>query len=165
MFTNISMKRSIPLTHKGIPQAQRALLAYLHDINYTGLFHTEWKKDPRDCILKLLEINARSSGGNYFGVACGMSHVLDAYHDALDTAPDRHMQYDVNKYHINLLRDLQILLSKLASRSLAEWSLQPYFQKKLWFIFTRHDALPFIKSITTILRSPKWRELIARDRH
>jgi predicted ATP-grasp superfamily ATP-dependent carboligase len=147
MFSNNSVKRSISLTVEGISQATQTLLTYLQCINYTGLFHSEWKRDPRTHELKLLEINARSSGGNHYGAQCGMNHILLAYHDALGKPLEVQTTYNADIYQINLISDLQVLLSKLTKRSWSGWSLTPYLHKKVWHTFASNDPRPFLQRL------------------
>jgi predicted ATP-grasp superfamily ATP-dependent carboligase len=145
MFTNNSVKRSIPLTVDGIPQAVQILITYLQCMQYTGLFHSEWKKDPCTNELKLLEINARSSGGNHFGAQCGINHILMAYRGALGERLETQTTYNTGIYQINLVSDLQVLLSKLVKSSWSNWSLTPYLNKKVWHTFAYNDPRPFLQ--------------------
>jgi predicted ATP-grasp superfamily ATP-dependent carboligase len=147
MFANNSVKRSIPRTVEGIPQTIQTLLTYLQRMKYTGLFHSEWKQDPRTNELKLLEINARSSGGNHFGAQCGMNHILMAYRDALGERLEIPTTYHVDVYQINLVSDLQVLLSKLTKSAWSGWSLKPYLQKKVWHTLAYDDPRPFLQQL------------------
>lgn len=151
MFANNSVKRSIPLTLAGISHATQTLLTYLQRIKYTGLFHSEWKHDPRDNMFKLLEINARSSGGNYFAAQCGLNHILLAYHDALGAHSKVQTTYDVDIYQINLVIDMHVFLSTLIRRSWSGWRLTPYLRNKKWHTFASNDPRPFLERLRALL--------------
>jgi predicted ATP-grasp superfamily ATP-dependent carboligase len=152
MFTNISIKRSIPITETLIATAQQTLIRYLQQIGYTGLFHAEFKYDHSENVLKLLEINARSSGGNYFGVACGLNHILMAYQDARGQHVPPMMTYESHIYQINLLREAHILVMNVLTGSLTELDFSPYFQKRLYHTYSGNDRLPFFHEMGLTLQ-------------
>jgi predicted ATP-grasp superfamily ATP-dependent carboligase len=151
LFTSLTVKRSIPLAH--VADAAQALVTYLQTIKYRGLFFAEWKRDPRDGIVKLLEINARSAGGNYFGVTCGMNHVLLAYHDALGRAITPISQYHEGIYGINLLANLRYQLDQLRHGQFSPRTLLPYLQRKQYLIFSWRDGRPFLKVLAQVLNA------------
>jgi predicted ATP-grasp superfamily ATP-dependent carboligase len=81
MFSNQSVQVSIPPS--SIAECIQSIVDYFQQIQYRGLFGAEFKRDPRDGQLKLLEVNARSMGGNRFETACGANDILAAYRDVL----------------------------------------------------------------------------------
>ena len=149
LFSNIAIKRSIPLHH--LSRAKDMLVEYLQRIGYQGLFHSEWKRDARDNTVKLIEINARCSGGNYFGVACGLNHVLLAYLDCVNERIEPLRDYMIDVHQINILRSLSILVNKSLQRQLNYQDLRPYFRKKLAHLFAVDDPLPFFETLTRII--------------
>jgi predicted ATP-grasp superfamily ATP-dependent carboligase len=163
MFSNNAVKHSIPLSY--MIQAKRTLITYLQNIKYQGVFHAEFKKDPRDDVLKLLEINARTSGGNYFGFACGMNHVLLAYLDAIGEAIQPVMDYESDIYVIHVLRDVPILLNKCVNGQLSYQDFYMYFKKKIGHIFLKDDFLPFLTAIQARIYEGGLLKLIAQTRN
>jgi predicted ATP-grasp superfamily ATP-dependent carboligase len=158
LFTPLTVKRSIPLTQ--LPYASQALTAYLHAIQYRGLFFAEWKRDPRDGVLKLLEINARSAGGNYFGVTCGMNHIWLAYQDALGHPITPLTRYQTGIYGINLLPNLVYQLSQLLQRRFTPRNLLPYLHRNQYLILSRRDGRPFLHALAQALRVNPLRDLV-----
>jgi predicted ATP-grasp superfamily ATP-dependent carboligase len=55
----------------------------LAEVSYRGIFSAEFKRDPRDGLFKLLEINARPWWFVDFAVRCGVDVCRMAYDDAL----------------------------------------------------------------------------------
>ena len=51
--------------------------------SYRGIFSAEFKRDPRDGLFKLLEVNARPWWFVDFAVRCGVDVCRMAYDDAL----------------------------------------------------------------------------------
>jgi len=76
-----SLIESIPI--KEVGELRDSLADYLKQIKYCGLFEAEFKRDERDGVLKLIEINARSWWQNHFPTVCGLNLVLMAYSDAI----------------------------------------------------------------------------------
>jgi predicted ATP-grasp superfamily ATP-dependent carboligase len=161
LFTALTVKRSIPLSQ--VQGADQVLTEYLQKIKYTGLFFAEWKQDPRDGVMKLLEINARSAGGNAFGAACGMNHILLAYHDALGSVISPIKRYDEGVYGINLLLNLKYQLSQITHGHFTPRMLHPYLQQKQYLLLSRGDGLPFLKALIHTLTTTRlhglWRHI------
>jgi predicted ATP-grasp superfamily ATP-dependent carboligase len=150
MFSIANIVKTIPLSH--ISKGVQSLTKYFEGIQYQGLFQAEFKRDPRDNVLKLLEINARSAGGNYFGVACGMNHVLLAYLDAIGEDVEPVKDYELDLFGINILKDTPILLSKILHRQISYQDIFMYFRKKYIFKFSEDDVLPYLKDIQGFIR-------------
>ena len=142
LFTPLTVKQSIPLTV--LADAVRIVITYLQAIQYQGLFFAEWKRDPRDGIVKLLEINARSAGGNAFGAACGMNHILLAYQEALGLPITPLTHYRTDLCGINLLPNLRYQLIQILQGRFSPRNLLPYFHPKQFLILSRQDGRPFL---------------------
>jgi predicted ATP-grasp superfamily ATP-dependent carboligase len=80
-FGNSTYLVSVPLDEMrdGVESLERLLTA----VRYRGIFSAEFKRDPRNNQLKLLEINARPWWYVGFAVDCGINVVHMAYLDAL----------------------------------------------------------------------------------
>jgi predicted ATP-grasp superfamily ATP-dependent carboligase len=128
------------------------ILNYLRQMRYRGVFGAEMKWDARDQSMKFLEVNARSMGGNYLGVACGSNHVLAAYQDALGIPVEPALHYEPGIHYLELLYDL-VTMGLLAWRH-HEWQpgLRPYTQRYLGNYVRRGDNRPFLKHVVTFLR-------------
>jgi predicted ATP-grasp superfamily ATP-dependent carboligase len=162
MFSNPTVHRSIPLSY--VSQAKKSLIKYFQDVKYRGLFMAEFKKDPRDGVFKLLEINARSAGSSYFAVACGMNHVLRAYLDALGEEIHPVTDYESYVYKIHILRDFPLLLNKLVHGNFSIQDIYTYFRKIHWQVFSLDDALPFLAEIHYAIKDKGFRKLMNRAR-
>jgi predicted ATP-grasp superfamily ATP-dependent carboligase len=67
---------------QGVDSARRVLAA----VSYQGIFSAEFKRDPRDGLFKLLEVNTRPWWFVDFAVRCGVDVCRMAYDDALGIA-------------------------------------------------------------------------------
>lgn len=80
-FGNSTMLVSVPLDEvRGAVETMRALTAGL---SYRGIFSAEFKKDDRDGLFKILEVNCRPWWFVEFATMCGVNVVRMAYEDAL----------------------------------------------------------------------------------
>jgi predicted ATP-grasp superfamily ATP-dependent carboligase len=145
MFSDNTALVSIPLTE--LSGGVNMIVRYFQQIGYTGLFGADFKRDPRDGCVKLLEINARSQGGNYFGVVCGANHVLAAYRDSLGQRIQPVTKYRVGIYYFVMVQDL-ITLMKIAGRGqLVGQELVPFLKDRHWNVWSADDVTPFLKHV------------------
>jgi predicted ATP-grasp superfamily ATP-dependent carboligase len=149
MFSNNCVKMSLPITQ--IEEEVQELVHYLQSLQYRGLFGAEYKRDPRDETLKLLEINARSMGGNLFPSLLGANTLLSAYQDIVGESVTPIMRYPYGVYGINLLFDIPLLVKRGLTGRLTSSDLIPYLTTKYWSRFSTEDPLPFFKSITNLI--------------
>jgi D-aspartate ligase len=141
MFTNPSVIKSIPLWD--LADFMDVVVHYLQLIKYRGLFGAEIKKDAKTGVFKLLEINARSMGGNFFPTACGVNNILTAYLDIIGEKAPPVKDYAVGVYGINFIRDVNILMRLLVKGHLSHETILPYLRKKFWYTFSMDDPIPF----------------------
>jgi D-aspartate ligase len=64
-----------------MPEIEKLSEQFLAPINYYGLVEVEFKQDPRDGILKLLDVNARTWGYHSLGFAAGVDFPYLLYRD------------------------------------------------------------------------------------
>jgi predicted ATP-grasp superfamily ATP-dependent carboligase len=126
-FGNSTYTESIPLA-EAVP-ADATLRRLLSGIGYRGVFSAELKRDARDGVFKLLEVNARPWWFVEFAAACGVDVCEMSRRDALeeDVAPvseylvGRRCVYarrDLASRHGNHAGVLQILASWVGARHL-----------------------------------------------
>ena len=80
-FGNSSYMVSVP--REEVQQAIESVKLALSRIGFRGIFSAEFKKDPRDGVFKLLEVNARPWWYVEFAARCGVDVCTMAYRDAL----------------------------------------------------------------------------------
>jgi predicted ATP-grasp superfamily ATP-dependent carboligase len=141
MFSNPSAHKSIPISH--LADQIDVVVDYLKSIKYRGLFGAELKRDSRNGVFKLLEINARIMGVNNFPPACGVNNVLTAYLDVLGEEVQPVKDYDIGVYSIDFIKDLKIILRFLAKGQFTRETMLPYLRKKIWYILSMDDPIPF----------------------
>jgi predicted ATP-grasp superfamily ATP-dependent carboligase len=164
MFSNQSVQVSIPPS--SIAECIQSIVDYFQQIQYRGLFGAEFKRDPRDGQLKLLEVNARSMGGNRFETACGANDILAAYRDVLGYKVMPMLRYETGVYFIDEIEELGSILSLTLQRQLSFRALlHPYrATKKTLNYLSREDPLPYLTKMTQIFRQLPSRFITSRAR-
>jgi D-aspartate ligase len=146
MFSNTTVHKSIPLSY--VADFVDVVVKYLQSIRYRGLFGAEIKRDSRSGVFKLLEINARSMGCNYFPFVCGANIVLTACLDIVGEEAQPVKNYEVGVYRINVGRDYKILLRMFAKGQFSREKMRPYLGKVNWYMFSKDDPMPYFKSLS-----------------
>lgn len=79
-FGNSSCCHSVPLAI--LPDAIRHLRRLLDGLDYRGIFSAEFKRDPRDGVYRIIEVNTRAWTYVEFAARCGMNVCEMAWQDA-----------------------------------------------------------------------------------
>ena len=127
------------------------ILSALRAASYRGIFSVEFKRDERDSIPRLLEINTRPWWYIWFAERCGVSFAQMAYRDALERDVETCDTYSVGTYMVYPLNDLYACREAVRNGKLtyAGW-LGEWFKAKQ-AVFWIGDPLPsliwFIREI------------------
>jgi predicted ATP-grasp superfamily ATP-dependent carboligase len=160
-FGNSTACVSIPISE--IDDMKEDIVRYLASIGFHGIFSAEFKRDPRDNVGKLLEVNARSWWFNSFPSTCGVNVVLMAYLEAIGERVKPIEDYELDRNLIYFTEDLKWLSAMFINRklSLREW-LTPVVGKRDWAIFARDDIKPFIISVLRAASMVNIQEFLGR---
>jgi predicted ATP-grasp superfamily ATP-dependent carboligase len=164
-FSVSSALVSVPLCD--VAEFAPIITDYLAALYYRGVFMAEFKRDARDGRFKLLEVNARSGGGNAHARLCQFNHILLAYREAigLPIAPIR--QYLPQVYTMDVLSDLRTVALRLQQRNLS-WHdvIRSYALPHNDWLFQRDDLMPFLKYlqflVTTKIHEPVRQKLMTQ---
>jgi len=142
LFGNSSSMISVGVGE--VTDAVRDVERLLLGIGYRGIFSAELKRDPRDGVFKLLEVNCRPWWFNGFAADCGVDVTLMAYNDALALPVDRVTRYREGAKLISSFNDLRACRQSRAR-------LLPAF--RFWLgardaMFSGDDPLPFFRYAT-----------------
>lgn len=114
-------------------------------LDYKGNIGLEFKEDPRDGLLKLIEINARFGLWDGFAAECGLDVAYAHYADACGKELDKDADYKRGCRWLDIDRDLWAAIQYRRSGELGikEWLgtlVRPHFSP----IFVRDDIKPGI---------------------
>lgn len=146
-FGNSSLCTSIPVSE--IAPLKETLFRYLKSINYHGIFSAEFKRDERDGVFKLLEINSRTSAWfNTLSAKCGVNLMLIAYLDAIGVTTEYTEEYEANVKWVFLTADVRAS-TKLylnGDMTLRKW-ISSMQGKKDYLSYAKDDLRPFITNL------------------
>jgi len=143
---------------------------YLRDLRYHGLIDAEFKKDPRDGVFKLLEINARCWWQNSFPTKCGINLVFMAYLDAISEKMDYTENYAIGVKWLYFFNDFRSSIKMIRDKETTfhEW-LSSFRGTKDYAFFSPDDPLPWTIQPLFILdsfrRKHRFYSSIATDAH
>jgi D-aspartate ligase len=126
-------------------------LALLRELGFHGISQVEYKRDPRDGSLRLMEVNARLWQWHSLAAACGVDLVAIAYRDALglpvEAATSRHAG---RRRWVALVRHLrESRRDRLGMRGTLA-PLRPPFSEP---VISLRDPMPAVHQIYGALRS------------
>jgi predicted ATP-grasp superfamily ATP-dependent carboligase len=151
MFANSSISVTIPRAH--VAAFSHPFLTWMIHRRYRGLFGAEFKRDARDGTVKLLEVNARSTGDSFMGRVCGADDIFAAYCDALENVIPSRDKYQVGVHYINEVASLQTIVNRIAhGQSSHLGDLGRILSNKYLHLFSRNDPLPTTVRFRQILK-------------
>jgi predicted ATP-grasp superfamily ATP-dependent carboligase len=128
-----------------IPEVLEPGRAILRAMGFFGYACTEFKRDPRDGQLKLMEVNGRHNLSTALAVRCGIDFPWLQYrHLVLGELPEP-ARFEQGVYWIDLLRDVGYSLARrrVERYAIAEY-LRPYASPHIFAIPSWRDPVPFV---------------------
>lgn len=149
-FGNSTLMISVPLTDTG--DAAATLRKLFADIGHRGIFSAEFKKDQRDGVFNLIEVNARPWWYVEFASRCGVNVCAQAIRDALGEPVATISDYAVGRRCVFPYYDWAAVRAERSAGQLGlvSWArswLGPYQP-----IFRWSDPLPAVGEIATMVR-------------
>lgn len=128
--------------------------AALRALGLEGFACTELKRDARDGLYKLLDVNGRHNLSGLLAVRCGINFPLLHYrHLAFGELP-RAAAFRSGVYWTDALRDVGYGLRHVLEERQSPWAyLEPYLRCHHDAIIDRSDLRPFLARCTSLARS------------
>ena len=142
------------LISKDIPEIHEYGRMILKKVNYSGFSCMEFKKDERDGVYKLMEVNARHNLSTSLAVRCGMNFPwLQYQHLMMGGLPPASQSYQKGIYWIDSSRDIAYrLLKKNNQEQRLKDFLNPYCKKHVFAIIDLGDLAPLFLRINDGVR-------------
>ncbi len=122
----------------------------LNALNFYGFSCTEFKRDPRDGIFKLMEVNGRHNLSSALAVKCGMNFPLIHYlHLVYGHVPNQE-DFKEGIYWIDITRDLAYHSKQILKNPNKFFA--PYINKHVFAILSLKDPKPIIKRCIDLIR-------------
>jgi len=146
-FGNSSYLVAEPLDAVG--DALAALRRLFAHARYRGIFSAEFKRDERDGVLKLIEVNCRPWWYVEFAARCGVNVVDRAYRDALGMAAPADTGYRAGAGLVHTYYDYYACrrMRRSGALSLASWTRSWLTAKKA--IFRADDPGPALSKLSS----------------
>jgi D-aspartate ligase len=145
------------LLTQDIPEIKEPGRRILTAMNFDGFQCTEFKRDERDGIYKLLDINGRHNLSAMLAamlaIATGINFPYLHYQHLASKLLPEPLDYQKDVYWIDFLRDLGYSLKYFGKEdnSLRDF-LRPYFHRHVFAILSLKDPKPFIKRLAQVLK-------------
>jgi predicted ATP-grasp superfamily ATP-dependent carboligase len=122
-------------------------------MGYYGVSCTEFKKDPRDGIYKLMEVNGRHSQTEFLDSQCGINFPWLEYKHLIQGEAPSAMSYRTGVYWIHLTTDVGYSMKYFSKEgySLRKY-IRPYLAPHVFAILDLRDPRPFLKRCTDMMR-------------
>jgi predicted ATP-grasp superfamily ATP-dependent carboligase len=145
------------IVSKWIPQIIEPGRKLLKALGYQGFSCIEFKRDIRDGVYKLMEINARHNLSGSLAVACGIDFPWIMYRHRVWGEKISVKIFRENIHWIDLTRDVMrfFVSRKQEGYSFGEY-LFPYWHKPVYAILDLKDPIPFVKRCLDILKKSIW---------
>jgi len=130
-----------------IPEFEKIITSLIKKIRYFGIVDAEFKKDPRDNMFKLIEINPRCWMQNSLPARYGINFSYIAYMDTIGKKFEKQYLNNKNIKWLFMQDDFYSSFEsvKKGELSFSEW-INSFRGKKEYAIFSKDDPLPFFVS-------------------
>jgi D-aspartate ligase len=131
---------------KHIPEVLEPGRKILHAMGFYGFSCTEFKRDARDGIYKLMEVNGRHNRSGLLSVRCGINFPWIQYKHLVYGELPTACAYQTGIYWIDLFRDINYSLKCFREEgySLSQY-FKPYRSPHVFAILDKRDLKPFIR--------------------
>jgi predicted ATP-grasp superfamily ATP-dependent carboligase len=139
---------------KDIAEVIEPARTFLRALGYSGYSCTEFKKDPRDGIYKLMEVNGRPNRSGLLALRCGINFPLLEYRHRLHGELPTQGTFREGVYWIDELRDtIDSLKYRKQENSGFAGFLRPYTRPHIFVVLDWRDPKPFLKRCLNALKS------------
>jgi len=140
------------IVSKKIPQIIEPGRRLLSALGYHGFSCIEFKRDTRDGIYKLMEINGRHNLSGSLAVACGIDFPWIMYRDLIHGQKENAADFKEDIFWIDLTKDImRFFVSRKAEGYSIHEYFGPYWHKHIFAILDIGDPMPFAKRCFDIL--------------
>ena len=158
-FTAVHVRNGPPwfgsprvVVSRKVPEVIEPGRQILRDLGFSGYACTEFKRDPRDGVYKLMEVNGRHNLSTSLAVRCGINFPWLHYQHLSEGILPHASGFLEEVYWIDIVRDVGYTGMYLIRehQSLADY-LRPYLKTHVFAIFDRSDLGPFLRRVTSVV--------------
>ncbi len=157
---------------KDVSEVRDSVDSLLKNVNYEGYVCAEFKNDKRTGTYKLMEINPRFNRSIYLSTRCGINFPALYYFSFFNRKKMVSMareskQIKGDTYWVDEFKDLHYILKYKGIGFVSKSFLTPYFQSRVFSVFSIGDIVPFIMRVFKLIRSgiKKFASRLHHSRH
>ncbi len=137
-----------------LPETAEQGLSFFKKTGFRGLGNIEFKKDPRDGKLKIMEVNARFTAAQELAVKANVPIDLIVYCDLTEQAIPTTTSYLSDLRYWYPVRDFQsfLQLRRMGQMGFSEWLTSIHFKQNVDPVFDYADLEPSIRAIAALVR-------------
>lgn len=142
---------------KHIPEVIESGRKILQAMGFYGYSCTEFKKDARDGVYKLMEVNGRHNRSSLLAVRCGLNFPWLQYKHLVQGEWPSANDYRTGVYWISLARDVCYSAKYHSTErySLIQY-VRPYIRPHVFAILDSKDPLPFVQRCIDLAKRVVW---------
>jgi predicted ATP-grasp superfamily ATP-dependent carboligase len=126
----------------------------LQSIGFSGYACTEFKRDARDGIYKLMEINGRHNLSGLLAVRCGINFPWLHYRHLMEGESPQATPFKKGVYWVDISRDIcYSLMSFRQEKYPLSAYLRPYFKPHVFPIWDVKDIKPFVLRLCLLIKN------------
>ncbi len=142
---------------KSVPEVIEPARRILQATGFSGYSCTEFKKDVRDGVYKLLEVNGRHNRSTLLAVRCGLNFPLLEYRHRAEGELPAPVQHRTGVYWISLERDVVYGARYVrAERYTLVQQVRPYLRSHVFDVLDWRDPVPFLWRCGCLATGPFW---------
>ncbi len=150
-FGNSTCSITVPLDE--VRQAADDVARLVSVLSYRGAFSVELKRDPRDGVYKILELNARPWWYIHFANHCGLNISRMVYDDALGTPVEVVKDYKVGERCVFLRHDVRAAHRLIRGGEITAGRWLASLRGSSWPVFSWNDPRPYFADLAASLWS------------
>ncbi|MCP4646204.1 MAG: hypothetical protein GY852_00525, partial [bacterium] len=136
---------------KEIPEIMEPGRKLLRAAGFYGFSCTEFKKDPRDGVYKIMEVNGRQNRSSLLSVHCGVNFPWVMYEHLANGGFPRVAEYQSGIYWIDEFRDMFSSGGRVFRDGYSVIDFcRPYYNAHVFSVFDWYDLKPFLKRILDV---------------
>lgn len=129
-----------------IPAVRELGRKFLKAANFYGYSCTEFKRDPRDGLYKLMEVNGRHNLSTLLAVNCGINFPWLHYRHLVEGIVPEKSRFQEDLYWVDVERDLPYIPKRVfRHRESLSQILEPYIHPHVSAVYDARDIKPFVK--------------------
>lgn len=148
-FGNSTLMVTVPLTDTD--DAATTLKTLFSDISYRGIFSAEFKRDQRDGVFNLIEVNARPWWYVEFAARCGVNVCKLAIADALGEPVETISDYAIGRRCVFPYYDLQAVRAERSAGRLGLFGWARSWIGPYQPVFRWSDPLPAMGEVAVLI--------------